>query len=90
MADQKIKPAKGLVLVKFLEDLPEPNTPGKPNSPPESRNESVLATVVAVGREVEAKAGDTVLVRSWAVHDSLKFSDMNLVDSYAIAATISD
>ena len=87
MADQGIKPVKGYMLVKLLEK----SEPEQPSTQPETMDkprEGVLAQVIAAGADVPAKAGQTVIMRPYAVSGALEFSDMLFVEGYSIVAVV--
>lgn len=89
MADQGIKPVKGYVLVKLLEsNKAQPMETPVPSESAEEPREGILAQVISAGPDVPAKAGQTIIMRSWVVSGGVKFSDMLFVEGYSIVAVV--
>lgn len=85
-----IKPAEGMLAVKFVDD--DEDDDGPSSSPSEPMDyEGCLAIVVAVGPKVTgAKRGDTIVCKPYA-RDGLKVGDdLVLIESWSVAATITE
>lgn len=90
LAGLKIKPAEGMVAVKFVDDDDDADdaTPSPTSEPVPYKG--VLAMVVGVGAKVSGvKKGNIVVTRSYA-RDSLCVEGVHFVDSYSIVATLSE
>ncbi len=83
-----IKPAEGMVAVKFVDD-DDDDTPAPGASSETVPYEGVLAIVLAVGAKTSVKKGDTIVTRPSAKDYSLCLGEnVYLINSFDIAATI--
>lgn len=84
MAKGDIKPTRGTLLVRVLEDDEPPAAKSQQYPGTSGPTEGVLAQVVAAGAETEAKAGDSVIVSADALTNARKFSGMVFVDQWSV------
>lgn len=86
----EIKPAEGMIAVRFVDDdLEEERRETYAASPDSYENEALLAIVVAVGPKVSGvKKADVALLRSYAA-DGVKLGDgIVLIESYCVLGTV--
>ena len=79
----KIKPAEGMVAVKFVDDDDDDSPSDEP-----LEYECLLAIVVGVGAKVKVKEGATVVTKPWARDGLCLGEGIHLINEYEIAATI--
>ncbi len=88
----KIKPSEGNLAVRFLEDEGEdgkkvPQTPYPSPTHEEPDRKLLCALVIAVGKKVEAKAGQMVAVSQWA-RDTPTLGDVHFISSWDVKAIL--
>lgn len=93
MAAGDIKPADGMVAIRFLEGEDESEEhstrPGQPEPSGPHDEEACLAICVGVGADIKScKPGDTILVRPWARHSIKVGDDTRICEGYNVVAVI--
>jgi hypothetical protein len=90
----KIKPSEGMLAVRFLdeegdgEQQPAQVSPYPTAAPAEPDRKLCLASVVAVGKKVEAKPGQIVAVSAWARKGDKIGDDIVLVSQWDVKAIV--
>ena len=92
MAELKVKPGDGYLLVNFLDEEEDEEKGLAPSAfpasaPTPSHESACLAQVVAAGAKTTSKVGAVVYVRSWA-RGGLEIAGACLVSQYDVVATI--
>lgn len=92
MSAPELKPVKGMVVLRFLEDDDEDSSADAAgvysSSPEPSQEKTCLAQVVAAGAETNVKKGQIVLTRSYARNNPEIDDDTVICDSYCILAVV--
>lgn len=84
----ELVPAEGMVAVKFVDEEDDADEAMPGIEEPSDPYEGVLAIVVAVGKKVDAKKGDTVVMRSWARSGTKLGDNLYICSGFDIVATI--
>ena len=93
LTGQKIKPAEGMLVVRFVDDDvdddKDPDSTRYPSAEPVNKPyEGCLAVVAAVGDKVKAKVGSTIVTDPWA-REGLKLGNgLVVINSNAVKATL--
>lgn len=91
MSAPELKPVKGMVVLKFLEDDDEDSSAdaaGVYTSTVDMHEKTCLAQVVAAGPATNVKKGQIVLTRSYARQNPEIDDDTVICDSYCILAVV--
>jgi hypothetical protein len=88
LAGLKIKPAEGMLILKFVDEDEEDEPAPSAEPLPPIEYDGCLAIVVAAGAKTTSKPGQTVITNQWA-RDGMSLGDcMVLANQWDIVGTI--